>query len=92
MPTCHLNDVTRERVVLLFAIVTGLKVDVGVLIQDSIKKAIKSNTISGLPHPSLITRFCKRVGVQWQNDDITQPPMALIDHHVISQFGVWEGA
>lgn len=91
MPTHHLSDVTRERAILLFAIVMGLKVDIGALIQDSIKKAIQSNTISGLPHPSLITHLCKQAGVQWQNDDITQSPMAVIDHHVISRFGVWEG-
>lgn len=91
-PTRHVSDVTRERATLLYAIVTGLNVDVGVLINESIKKAIRSKVMSGLSHPSLITRLCKRAGVQWEKEDVTLPPMSVIDHHLISRYAVWEGA
>ena len=92
LPTRHLSDVTKERAILLFAIVTGLNVDIGVLIHDSIIKAIKSAVVAGLPHPSVITLLCKQAGVQWGPDEIASPPMAVIDHLTIKRFTVWDGA
>ena len=92
IPTRHLSDVTKDRAILLFAIVTGLNVDIGVLIHESIMKAIKSTVISGLPHPSLITQLCKRAGIHWGPEEIALPPMAVIDHQTISRFIVWDGA
>lgn len=48
------SDVTNERAVLLFAIVSGLMVDMGSFIQESILKALRGSTLGGLPHPSVI--------------------------------------
>lgn len=92
MPTHHHSDDTKERAILLFAIVTELKVDIVFLIQESIRKAIKNTTSGGLPHPSLITRLCKQAKMQWEPADITQSLMAIIDNHSISRFSVWDGA
>lgn len=88
IPTHHHSDVTKERAILLFAIGNGLKVDIGVIIHDSILNAIKSSTSRGLPHPSLITRLCKQANIWWREDEIAQPPITAIDHHVISRFTV----
>lgn len=65
MPTRHLSNVTKERAILLFAITTGLKVDIGIAIQNSIQKTIKGSSSGGLPYPSLLTQLCKREKVQW---------------------------
>lgn len=92
IPTHHLSNVTKDRAILLFAIDTGLDVDIEFLIQESILKAIKSTTSGGLSHPSLVTRLCKREGIQWGPEEITLPPMSVIDHHIISRFSVWDSA
>lgn len=63
IPTRHLSDVTKDRAILLFAIVTGLRVGIGVLIHEPILKAIKSTVVSGLSYSSLITQLCKRAGI-----------------------------
>lgn len=91
MPIRHHSDFTKERATLLFAMVTRLKVDIRFLIQEFIRKAIKITTSGKLPHPSLITRLCKRAKVHWEPADITQSPMAIIDNHVILRFSVWDG-
>lgn len=92
IPTHHLSNMTKDRTILLFTIITGLDVDIGVLIHESILKAIKSATSMGLLHPSLITRLYKRAGIHWGPEEIALPTMFVIDHQVISRFNVWDGA
>lgn len=77
---------------LLFAIVTGLKIDVRSLIQESILKTLRGSTSGGLLHPSLITALCKVANVQVKADEILLPPMGIIDHTTISRYKVCEGA
>ncbi|GMN68009.1 hypothetical protein TIFTF001_037068 [Ficus carica] len=63
MPITHFSDVTKDRAILLYDILSGKSIDVGRLIQQSIKQALRGSTSGGLPHPSLITALCKQVGI-----------------------------
>ena len=59
----HLSDVTKDRVVLLYAIVSWMSIDVGKIILNSIFNSILAPATRGLTYPSLIFSFCQNVGV-----------------------------
>lgn len=86
MPTTHVNDVIKDRVVLLYVIVTGKTVDMAQIIQDSITYAIKGSSTIGLPYPSLICGLCKKAKVKWSVDEVIQQPKSLIDQRTINRF------
>ncbi|KOM57254.1 hypothetical protein LR48_Vigan11g028600 [Vigna angularis] len=67
-PCTHVSDVTVNRAVLLYAILTGRSVNLGKLIANEIRNCATS-TKAPLGYPSLITHLCKQEGV-----DITIPP------------------
>lgn len=91
MPCTHVSDVTKERAVLLYSIVKGMKMDVGLIIQQSILRAARGGTTRGLPHPSLICALCTKFGVRWKSDEMIQPPMPMLDHKMIRRYRVWTG-
>lgn len=91
MPTTHFTELLRDRAVLLYCIVIGKNIIVGQVIQDSITQAIKGGSTSGLPHPSLICRLCKKTKVTWSDDEFVQQSKVPIDHQIISRFKVWKG-
>ncbi|BAT83746.1 hypothetical protein VIGAN_04095600 [Vigna angularis var. angularis] len=67
-PCTHVSDVTVNRAVILYAILTGRSVNLGKLIAHEIRNCANS-TKAPLGHPSLITHLCKQEGV-----DTTTPP------------------
>ncbi|KAG2401957.1 uncharacterized protein HKW66_Vig0190060 [Vigna angularis] len=67
-PCTHVSDVTVNRAVILYAILTGRSVNLGKLIANEIRNCANS-TKAPLGHPSLITHLCKQEGV-----DTTIPP------------------
>lgn len=77
MPVFHYSDLTVERDVLLYAIVTGLTIDVGRLIVDSIIHTVRNRL--GLFFPSLITRLCAQAGVEVNKDEEVLHPKRPID-------------
>ena len=52
----HLLAVTKERVVLLYGIQMGLKINVGRWIQSNIDHNIHQGS-GGIPHPTLLTKL-----------------------------------
>lgn len=72
MPTRHQNDATKERARLLYGIayhhlglrneIKILEVDVGSIIQESIKRVLRGSTTGGLLDDFLITDLCRQVG------------------------------
>lgn len=90
MPTRHQHDVTKDRVVLLYEIVSGKGIDVGRVIHASIMRYIIGGTSDGIPHV-LITRLCSAAVVQWAASEPLQLPTNTIDHITIQKYKVWEG-
>ena len=69
MPTTHTTTVSQERLVLLYAIVRGLPIDVGSIITKEIKDcAIKNHRTAALLFPSLIS-ICVVSGVHFDAKD-----------------------
>ena len=62
LPTTHLSDVSRERAILLDAIVIGASIDVGRVIFYNYIQSIRS-TSGGIAYPYLITGLSSLHGV-----------------------------
>ena len=59
IPTTHTTTVSQERLVLLYAIVRGLPIDVGSIIAKEIRDcAVKNHRTTTLLFPSLIISIC----------------------------------
>ncbi|KAG8380958.1 hypothetical protein BUALT_Bualt06G0070600 [Buddleja alternifolia] len=70
-PSTHLSDIYVQRAGLLYVISTGLGIDVGQVIMDDILSFAKSKSIKkGLAFPSLITKLCEHVGVEWSDEKL----------------------
>ncbi|KOM47366.1 hypothetical protein LR48_Vigan07g107000 [Vigna angularis] len=67
----HISDITTQRAILLYCILSGREVNLGAVIAEEIKicaRAMSSRTPLG--HPSLITHLCEIMGV-----DVSMPPL-----------------
>lgn len=63
MPTTQTTIVSHDRLILLYAIVRGLAIDVGKVIQKEIREsALKKQKTAALFFPSLITSICEAFG------------------------------
>ncbi|KOM37720.1 hypothetical protein LR48_Vigan03g110200 [Vigna angularis] len=69
-PLTHMSDITTQRAILLYCILSGREVNLGAIIAEKIKscaRVVSSRTPLG--HPSLITHLCEIMGV-----DVSVPP------------------
>ncbi|WVY98506.1 hypothetical protein V8G54_030657 [Vigna mungo] len=72
-PCSHVSDISANRAVLLFCIITGRSVDLGRFISNEITTCTHpTNVKSPLGHPSLIIQLCELAGV-----DISTPPFEV---------------
>ena len=58
-PSLHLLTVTRDKTILLYAIVQDIKFDVGHVIERVIIESTQGQCTRALIHPSLITQLCR---------------------------------
>ncbi|GMN53950.1 hypothetical protein TIFTF001_023091 [Ficus carica] len=86
MPVTHFSDVTKDQAVILYAILSQKSIDVGKLIQQTIKQALRGSTSGGLPHPSLITALCKQASIPLPIGGEELGTKPEIDHIFISGF------
>ncbi|PIN26971.1 hypothetical protein CDL12_00253 [Handroanthus impetiginosus] len=82
LPSSHTSEVTRERAVMIFAILTDVPFDIGRFLHKSIWKSAMGGLTVGLYHPSLITELYARVGLERQPKDELLPPYLIILHHL----------
>ena len=81
VPTRHLCTVREQEAILLYAFLKGYKINMGMLIEESIKGYHHSNKRGLIPHPATITRLCFRAGVKgyWEEEERCPqvPPLTL---------------
>ena len=58
VPTKHLCLVREQEAILLYAFLKGYKMNIGILIEESIRGYHHSNKRGLIPHPTTITRLC----------------------------------
>lgn len=86
LPTTQVTEVNKDRVALLYDIVMDKSIDMGQVIHT-----IQESLTGRLSHPSLICGLCKLAKVRWTEDEILQPPKALIDKCMMNCFKIWVG-
>ena len=58
VPTKHLCSVREQEAIILYAFLKGYKMNIGILIKESIRGYHHSNKRGLIPHPTTITRLC----------------------------------
>ena len=69
LPTKHLCAVREQEAIILYALLKGYKMNVGGLIEGSIRGYHLSNKRGLIPHPTTISRLCIFVGVRGSWDE-----------------------
>ena len=88
MPVRHFSDITRDRAVLLYCLITEKSLDLGKFLSSHIMQCSKHHSMS-LFYPSLITTLYVAVGVQYGPNEESLAPMATItDTKVTAMKGV----
>ena len=81
VPTRHLSTVTEQEAILVYAFLKGYKINMGMLIEESIIGYHHSNKRGLISHPATITRLCFRAGVKgnWEEEERCPrvPPLTL---------------
>ena len=58
IPTKHLCSIREQEAIILYAFLKGCKINIGILIEESIRGYHHSNKRGLIPHPTAITRLC----------------------------------
>ena len=71
IPTKHLYSVREQEAIILYALLKGYKMNVGSLIEGSIRGYHLSNNRGLIPHPTTITKLCILVRVRgsWEEEE-----------------------
>lgn len=91
MPSSHSHDVTVERAILLYGILTGEYVGLGYLIHQNMIRYMSGRSSSAIPHASIITQLCVAAGVRWGAEEQIQQQSADIDSASIARLEEWSG-
>ena len=72
IPTKHLCSVREQEAIILYALLKGYKINMGSLIEGSIRGYHLSNKRGLIPHPATITRLCILAGVKgsWEEEEV----------------------
>lgn len=91
MHSSHSHDVTVERAILLWGILTDEYIDLGYLIHQSMLRFMSGRTTGAIPHASIITELCVSSGIRWADDEQLQHPSADIDSATLARLDEWSG-
>ena len=71
VPTKHLCSLREQEAILLYAFLKGYTMNIGILIEESIRGYHYSNKRGLIPHPATITRLCFWAGVKgnWEEEE-----------------------
>ena len=71
VPTKHLSTVREQKAIMLYAILKGYKLNVGIIIENSIMRYHEGNKRGLIPHPTTITVLCLKAGVKgvWEEEE-----------------------
>ena len=81
-PTTNVSAVMKSRTALVYAIIEGMKIDVGLVIQHFIIHGFEQG-IQAFSHPHLITELCRNTGVKWNKKEEVRAPKEMIDDAVM---------
>lgn len=88
--SAHYNAITTERAIILWGIIKGKYIDVGLLIHQNMLRYMRGSRTGTIPHASVVAMLCTQHGVQWNNEQLQYPNHA-ITHATIARFKEWTG-
>ena len=83
LPVKNYSEVTRDRAVLLYAILEGMSIDVGHVIWTNIRQVAHQKTTGGLAHPAVITALCRHADVPIDPNESQLPGQPTINGRTI---------
>ena len=71
VPTKHLCSVREQETMILYSLLKGYKMNIGILIEGSIRGYHLRNKRGLIPHPATISRLCILAGVKgvWEEEE-----------------------
>ena len=71
VPTKHVCTVREHEAIMLYAILKGYKLNVGIIFENSIMRYHEGNKRGLIPHPATITVLCLKAGVKgvWEEEE-----------------------
>ncbi|PIN16002.1 hypothetical protein CDL12_11348 [Handroanthus impetiginosus] len=73
-PSSHLSEVSKDRAILLYAIPTGVPLNIGRYINGAILKSARGGMTVSLYFPSFVTTLCRQEGLaNLLGDELIQP-------------------
>ena len=81
-PTTNVSVVMKSIAALVYTILEGLKINVGLVIQHSIIHGFEQG-IQGFSHPHLIIELCHNTRVKWNQKEEVRAPKGIIDDAVV---------
>jgi len=91
LPSSHNHEVTVERAIVLWGIITDEYIDVGYLMYQNMLRFMRGVTTGAMPHASIITQLCILAGVRWSGTEQLQYPQATLDSAAIQRLDDWHG-
>ncbi|XP_074367782.1 uncharacterized protein LOC141708181 [Apium graveolens] len=91
MPSSHMYDVTVECTRLLWGILQGDYVDLGMVIYQGILRFLRVSTTGSIPYASVVAKLCVIVGVHWPTHKQLQILSAPIDRTTLATMQEWDG-
>ena len=76
VPTRHLSTVREQEAIMLYVILKGYKINIGIIIENSIMRYHKGNKRGVIPHPATITILCLKAGVKGDWGTEEEVPLA----------------
>ena len=70
LPSTHFTEIDVDRLKLVYAILTGLRINIGRIIRSSIRHSCRMTTTAGLGHGTFITELCHTYGVPTFDTDV----------------------
>ena len=74
--------VMKHKAALVYAILKKNKLDIGLIIQNSIIHGFWT-VIQGFAHPHLITELCQQAGVKWNKKKEVKGHKVVIDNNLV---------
>ena len=74
--------IMKSRAALVYAIMKKKKLDIGLIIQNSIIHGFQT-AIQGFAHLHLITELCQQARVKWNKKEEVKGPKAVIDNNLV---------
>lgn len=79
MPSLHVHEITVERTRLLWGILQGDYINLGMVIYQGILRFLRGGTTGAILYTSVVTKLCVAVGVHWPAHEQLQLRSAPID-------------